>query len=363
MKNYELVNRGLALLRDSLAPYIAREVMIDYGENWWSDAIVDKLYDHQKRDLPSVGDWGELVDSLDILNCLTLLADIHWESIFKKKLSQKHRTLANELKSARHDSAHIGGVDFSDDDAWRALDTMERFLREIDSECAKEIKTMQKSIFANPTVMSPIAQSSKCGVTKSSTENSNATQKIPLCDDCGSHLVERSGQYGEFLGCSAFPNCRKTRSLAELCVQSESLRTVVLISCTKTQRQGFHKAKELYSSISFKESLEFAQKITDSIFILSSKHGLLDLNAEVGNYDEPLAGKSNTELDMWGQRVVEQLEGYDVDISNTNFVILAYSDYYSPLLKHFKHHETPLRGVRAHDKSAKLKELARDKGL
>lgn len=34
-----------------------------------------------------------------------------------------------------------------------------------------------------------------------------------FCPLCGCELVKRKGQYGEFLGCSSFPNCRYTRKL------------------------------------------------------------------------------------------------------------------------------------------------------
>ena len=29
-----------------------------------------------------------------------------------------------------------------------------------------------------------------------------------LCPRCGGSLVERNGQYGKFLGCSNYPNCK-----------------------------------------------------------------------------------------------------------------------------------------------------------
>jgi DNA topoisomerase-1 len=32
-----------------------------------------------------------------------------------------------------------------------------------------------------------------------------------LCPDCGGQMVSRSGTYGTFWGCKAFPKCRGTR--------------------------------------------------------------------------------------------------------------------------------------------------------
>lgn len=39
----------------------------------------------------------------------------------------------------------------------------------------------------------------------------NATSYI--CPDCGGRLYKREGKYGEFLGCSNYPNCKFTHKL------------------------------------------------------------------------------------------------------------------------------------------------------
>lgn len=36
--------------------------------------------------------------------------------------------------------------------------------------------------------------------------------KIEICPKCGGELKKRSGKFGEFWGCSTFPNCRFTRN-------------------------------------------------------------------------------------------------------------------------------------------------------
>lgn len=84
-------------------------------------------------------------DSLDIALCLLLFADVHWTDVFKKKLSIDHRTWAKELASFRNKSAHIGGKDFSDDDTWRALDTMARLSEQIDSDGTEDIRAMLRT--------------------------------------------------------------------------------------------------------------------------------------------------------------------------------------------------------------------------
>lgn len=143
--NHVQVSQGFRTLLGGLAPYIARELGNELGNNWWTDGVMDVLYDDQKRDLPDSGDWAKLVDSLDILNCLNLFADVHWQRVFRKKLSIDHRTWAIELKGVRNKLAHLGGEDFSDDDTWRALDTMSRLCDQIDPESAEEIRGLLRT--------------------------------------------------------------------------------------------------------------------------------------------------------------------------------------------------------------------------
>ena len=95
----------------------------------------------QSRDLPDAGEYGELVDSLDIANCLRLF-DRKWNDLFKRKLSLDYRTWAKELMGVRNKVAHIGGQDFNNDDTWRALDTMARLCEAFDDEAAEEIRKL-----------------------------------------------------------------------------------------------------------------------------------------------------------------------------------------------------------------------------
>jgi len=143
--NHVNVSKGFRLLLKALAPYIANELRNEYGGNWWQEAIISILYDDQKKDLPLSGDQTDLLNSLDIARCL-LLFDLHWNKVFRKKLSIDHRTWAKELIGVRNKLAHIGGSDFSDDDTWRALDTMSRLCEQIDPENAEEIRGLLRTL-------------------------------------------------------------------------------------------------------------------------------------------------------------------------------------------------------------------------
>ena len=123
--NNELVFKGFRHLLKAFAPYICALLKIEYGTDWWRVAVMGKLWDEQKRDLPEDGPEQMLVDSLDIQRCL-ILFDLYWGEVFRKRLSIDHRTWAKELVGVRNKLAHIGAQDFNDSDTWRALDTMSR---------------------------------------------------------------------------------------------------------------------------------------------------------------------------------------------------------------------------------------------
>ncbi|WP_206214419.1 DUF499 domain-containing protein [Adlercreutzia sp. ZJ141] len=142
MENYVRVAKGFDILTNSLAPYVAREFILAYGqERWWQEGVLDKLYEDQKRNLPTSGDYETLVDSLDIALCL-LLADIQWNDVFRKRLSKDCRTWLNELRTTRNKWAHRGSQDINDNDTWRALDTMSRFCEQIDPDGAADINAL-----------------------------------------------------------------------------------------------------------------------------------------------------------------------------------------------------------------------------
>ena len=143
--NHEKVRQGERILLFALSDYVCKELKQTYGADWWEDGVLDILYDDQKRDLPLAGDWGTLVDSLDMAAALRLF-DLHWRNIFSRKLSIDHRTWAKELMGVRNKLAHLGGKDFTDDDTWRALDTMARLAEQIDPETAEEIREILREL-------------------------------------------------------------------------------------------------------------------------------------------------------------------------------------------------------------------------
>mgnify|MGYP007059350807 CR=1 FL=1 len=98
LENYELVQKGFRVLHPLMAGYIGQEFSRVYKNGWWQE-ILDALSD--QYDLPSSGDYGdlnekhlvsdELIDSLDVMNCLRLI-DRRWNEVFRTKLSLDYRT-------------------------------------------------------------------------------------------------------------------------------------------------------------------------------------------------------------------------------------------------------------------------------
>lgn len=120
--NKSLIQKGFDILHPYLAGYLCQELNTEYGGNYWWSAVRQKL-DDQLEDLPTSGTYAELMDSLDIANCLRIL-DRFWNEIFKKKLAIDYRTWSKELMGVRHKIAHAGSADFDENYTWRALDTM-----------------------------------------------------------------------------------------------------------------------------------------------------------------------------------------------------------------------------------------------
>ena len=135
-------------------------------------------------------------------------------------------------------------------------------------------------------------------------------------------------------------------------------QTIILISCASKKLATKMPAKDLYNSILFKSSLEYAKSIKhDKIYILSAKHHLLDLETQIEPYDvtlsyiSPKSRKSNLiilnneQKKLWGNTVISQLNKVS-DIENDIFIILAGREYLEPLEKSIMNLDNKLRGLR-----------------
>jgi predicted AAA+ superfamily ATPase len=109
--NHERVGRALALLTQGLAPFVARECKARYGDHW-----VGRVGRHE---------WANPNDAQFLLS---VLAD-QWNEVFRKVLGRTERNYVSELIEIRNRWAHQGN--FSTDDTYRALDTIQRMLASV----------------------------------------------------------------------------------------------------------------------------------------------------------------------------------------------------------------------------------------
>lgn len=141
-ENYLLVQRGFRVLLTSMSDYIGMTMVRIYGDSWW-DEVLRTLSD--QYDLPTCGEYGELIDSLDVANCIRIL-DRKWNDLFRNILSRNCRTWANELMGVRNVVAHIGQQDLDQHMSERALDTMVLLCQELDEEGAIELRSIYREI-------------------------------------------------------------------------------------------------------------------------------------------------------------------------------------------------------------------------
>ena len=149
-ENYELVQRGFRILVGSMSSYIGQSLNKAYKDDWWDELLSALRY---PRDLPVNGSYSELIDSLDIANCLRII-DWMWGPVYRNLLSPNCRAWSKELMGLRNSVAHLGQQDLDQPMAERGLDTMALLCAEIDPEGADEIREIYREVRsrANDTV-------------------------------------------------------------------------------------------------------------------------------------------------------------------------------------------------------------------
>ena len=142
--NYELVQRGFRILVGSMSSYIGQTLNKIYADEWWNELLSTLQY---PKDLPTKGTYDELVDSLDIANCLRII-DWMWGPVFRNHLTPSSRAWSKELMGLRNSVAHYGQQDLDQPMAERGLDTMTLLCAEIDPDEAEEIRKIYREVRA-----------------------------------------------------------------------------------------------------------------------------------------------------------------------------------------------------------------------
>jgi len=124
---------------------------------------------------------------------------------------------------------------------------------------------------------------------------------------------------------------------------------IILIACSKTQKQGHFMARDLYQGDLFKVSLAYAEGLVaagkaDYIYILSTHYGLLDPRRVIDNYN---IDPQDVDWAQWSQNVLGQLKNNKHDLSKDRFLILAGHRFWQDLVcdSGIKHAKTPLKGL------------------
>ena len=145
------------------------------------------------------------------------------------------------------------------------------------------------------------------------------------------------------------------------------MKKIVLIACVAKKLDKKAKAKDLYISPLFTNSLAYAQALKpDKIFILSALHHILELDRKINPYNVTLGyvPKKNRKRGLkvlnpkekkeWGKKVIKMLSK-KADLQSDKFVILAGQAYIKPIASSLKHYEDVLNGVSFFDRLSFLK--------
>lgn len=134
--NRERVGRALDLLKVGLQPFVEREMQAKYGTRWRYEAL-NALHDqHITKDGTDL--------RLDTQALLLILWD-QWQPVFRNVLGHAERALVSELREVRNAWAHQDP--FTLDDAYRALDSVQRLLTAVSaSEQAAEIEKQRQEL-------------------------------------------------------------------------------------------------------------------------------------------------------------------------------------------------------------------------
>lgn len=142
--NLTLVRKGLHILLGPMANYVGQKMRIEYKNAWWEQVRKDL---HNDPNLPIMGEYTELVESLDEIACFHLI-DWEWAYVFKRYFptNDSCRTWAKELVNVRNIVSHRGQRDIDQTLAERALNTMLLLCQVFDAKAAKEIDELYHEV-------------------------------------------------------------------------------------------------------------------------------------------------------------------------------------------------------------------------
>jgi len=180
-ENEQKIGDALLVFNGGIRPFIERVLRKSFGESWIVEA-----YDTVKLQLkPNTTNLSHL-DTRYLLQILIGL----WSQAFSvhAALTPFHRSLVFEVKTVRNDWAHQ--LPFSNEDTYRALDSMERLLKATDGDqAARAIKSAREELIF---VMARDITTKTVGVAPVQPGNSGTINSLPAFA-LGTRQYEDSG--------------------------------------------------------------------------------------------------------------------------------------------------------------------------
>ena len=134
--NNERVGKALELLKEGLAPFVAREVKSAQGKHLLNSNNLQRFTADPMLAQRPVIEW-------DVAGLLALMWET-WNDVFRQTLGPAERGYVGELRGHRNTWAHQDP--FSTDDAYRVLDSTHRLLTSVSAPQAGEIDKMKTEL-------------------------------------------------------------------------------------------------------------------------------------------------------------------------------------------------------------------------
>ena len=181
--NNERVGKALDLLKEGLAPFVAREMKSAMGSNLLTADDLRRFTTDPMLSQKPVAEW-------DAAGLLALMWDT-WNQVFRQVLGPAERGLVGEMRGHRTRWAHQ--EPFSTDDAYRALDSTHRLLTSVSASQAGDVEKMKMELlrlrFAEQ------ARTQRRRATPAVADNSSASGLPPWRDVVSPHQDVASGHY------------------------------------------------------------------------------------------------------------------------------------------------------------------------
>lgn len=138
VSNRDRVGKALELLNKGLQPFVEREMKSSYDKEW-ENAARQSL-----QSLASIRGKKGAEIAWDTQALLTVMED-QWQRVFRNTLGRNERSIITELREARNKWAHQEA--FTLDDAYRALDSIQRLLAAVSAgDEAAEVEKQKQEI-------------------------------------------------------------------------------------------------------------------------------------------------------------------------------------------------------------------------